>query len=174
MVVLLVMELINKLLHIQEPLSNNFRANNIMLGISSEVSLRAPGKDVGSDDELGFDEEPDDATEFDVLDTDAMEGGNGNDSLTQTPKKGKGKKGGTKPIGVKLDKVLAWSRKKFLTTSEVRTFIILIRSFDEECFLSRSLSLRDGELEMGPSLGNGLDAVVRPYGISLDNGFVAR
>lgn len=104
----------------QEPLSNNFRANNIMLGISSEVSLRAPGKDVGSDDELGFDEEPDDATEFDVLDTGAMEGHNGNDSLTQTPKKGKGKKGGTKPIGVKLDKVVAWSRKKFLTTSEVK------------------------------------------------------
>jgi hypothetical protein len=140
MVVLLVVELINKLLHIQEPLSNNFRANNIMLGISSEVSLRAPGKDVGSDDELGFDEEPDDATEFDVLDTGAMEGGNGNDSLIQTPKKAKGKKGGTKPIGVKLDKVLAWSRKKFLTTSEVTTFIIFIGSFDEECFLSLSLS----------------------------------
>lgn len=100
----------------QEPLSSNHRANNLMRGVHNTVSLRSVTQKSKGDDEMEGDEEADDnAMEIDEYDVDEME-------TTGTPsvsKKNKSKKNSSVKVGVKLNEYELWVQKRFLTTSEV-------------------------------------------------------
>lgn len=103
-------------LTMQEPLSSNHRANNLMRGVHNTVSLRSVTQKSKGGDEMEGDEEADgDAMEIDEYDVDAME-------TTGTPsasKKNKGKRTTPVKVGVKLNEYELWAQKRFLTTSEV-------------------------------------------------------
>ncbi|XP_024394449.1 DNA-directed RNA polymerase I subunit 1 [Physcomitrium patens] len=102
----------------QEPLSSSHRSNNIMRGIRNTVTLRSLRKKSNSDDEMEDVEESINAMDME-LDTDAMES-------MGSAKKGKGCKVlNPKSSGFKAEDHESWSKKRFLTTSEVREHITL-------------------------------------------------
>lgn len=104
---------------IQEPLGNNYRANNIMRGIRNSVNLLGISKKSTVEDEMdNDDEEANGAMDMDDLDVDAMEAIN-----PSSTNKAKGKsKGSSKVSGFNLNEHDLWKQKRFLTTSEVRTY----------------------------------------------------
>lgn len=97
----------------QEPLGSNHRSNNMMRGIRNTVSLRSLRKKASEDDEMDGDEEAFDAMDIDELDMDAM------DSSKSAKKSKGGKASNSKASGIKLSDYEQWTKKRFLTTTEV-------------------------------------------------------
>lgn len=87
-----------------------------MRGVRNTVSLRSLRKKSSSDVEMGGDEEAIDAMDIDELDMDAMDS-------SEAVKAAKGNKGGKpsnpKLSGLKVSDYELWTKKRFLTTTEV-------------------------------------------------------